>query len=160
MLGFVRAPVVTTAMQVASRLFLVWGVNYLVPEIHTHWSFTTMMVAWSIAEIVRYGYYTLHLSSGVPGFISWVRYHFFFILYPLGVFSELMMIYQALPYAHHVHPLYYYLLVVVALVYIPGKSKLFIKIYMLTLFKGFPVLFSHMLNQRKKYMRGDLKKKE
>ncbi|KAI7891819.1 tyrosine phosphatase-like protein [Mucor mucedo] len=144
MFGLVRAPVITTAMQVASRLFLVWGVNYLVPEIHSHWSFTTMMLAWSVAEIVRYSYYALHLSSGVPGFISWVRYHFFFVLYPLGVFSELMMIYQALPFAHNVHPLYYYLLVAVALVYIPG----------------FPVLFSHMLAQRKKYMRGDLKKKE
>lgn len=107
-------------MQVASRLFLVWGVNYYVPEIHTHWSFTTMIIAWSIAEIVRYSYYTLHLSSGVPGFISWVRYNFFFVLYPLGVFSEMMMVYQALPYAKAIHPLYYYALIAVVLVYIPG----------------------------------------
>ncbi|OBZ87404.1 Very-long-chain (3R)-3-hydroxyacyl-CoA dehydratase PASTICCINO 2 [Choanephora cucurbitarum] len=142
LLGWVRAPVMTTAMQVASRLFLVWGVNYIVPEIHTHWSFTTMIIAWSIAELVRYSFYTFHLSGGIPGFVSWARYNFFFVLYPLGVFSEMMMVYQALPYAKAIDPLYYYGLIAVALIYIPG----------------FPVLFSHMLVQRKKYMRGDTKK--
>ncbi|CAO3597947.1 unnamed protein product [Absidia cylindrospora] len=36
--GWVRAPFMTTLMQVLSRLLLVWGVNYLFPEIHTHGS--------------------------------------------------------------------------------------------------------------------------
>lgn len=143
LLGWVRAPVMTTVMQVASRLFLVWGVNYMVPEIHTHWSFSTMVIAWCIAECTRYTFYTFHLASGVPSIVSWARYNFFFVLYPLGVFSELMMVYQALPYAKAIDPLYYYGLIVVALIYAPG----------------FPVLFSHMLVQRKKYMKGDLKKK-
>lgn len=108
-------------MQVASRLFLVWAVNYVVPEIHMHWSFTTMVIAWSIAEIVRYSFYTFHLTSGVPGIVSWARYNFFFVLYPLGVFSEMMMVYQALPYAKLINPLYYYGLIAVALVYVPGN---------------------------------------
>ncbi|ORE09777.1 PTPLA-domain-containing protein [Rhizopus microsporus var. microsporus] len=144
-LGFVRAPIMTTLMQVASRLFLVWGVNYFVPEIHTHWSFSTMVIAWSIAECTRYAFYIFHLSGGgVPGLISWARYNFFLVLYPLGVFSEMMMVYQALPYAKAIHPAYYFGLIAVALIYIPG----------------FPVLFSHMLAQRRKYARGDLKKKQ
>jgi very-long-chain (3R)-3-hydroxyacyl-CoA dehydratase len=33
LLGWVRSPVVTTAMQVASRLFLVWGVTELFPSV-------------------------------------------------------------------------------------------------------------------------------
>ncbi|KAG1051283.1 hypothetical protein G6F43_006503 [Rhizopus delemar] len=143
--GFVRAPIMTTGMQVASRLFLVWAVNFVVPEIHSHWSFSTMVIAWSIAECTRYVFYIFHLSGGgVPSVISWARYNFFLILYPLGVFSEMMMVYQALPYAKAINPLYYYGLIAVALVYIPG----------------FPVLFSHMLVQRKKYARGDLNKKK
>ncbi|KAL9539291.1 hypothetical protein MBANPS3_010345 [Mucor bainieri] len=145
LLGWVRAPFMTTAMQVASRLFLVWAVNDVVPEIHTHWSFTTMVIAWSIAECVRYIFYVFHLSGGeVPSLIMWARYNFFLVLYPVGVFSEMMMVYQALPYAKVIHPLYFYGLIAVALVYIPG----------------FPVLFSHMLAQRKRYMRGELKKKK
>ncbi|KAL0090615.1 tyrosine phosphatase-like protein [Phycomyces blakesleeanus] len=143
-LGWVRAPIMTTLMQVVSRLFLVWGVNYMFPEIHTHWSFTTMTIAWCIAECVRYSFYTFHLASTVPKAISWARYTFFLVLYPAGVSSELMMVYQALPYAKQFHPAYYYALIAAGLVYAPG----------------FPILFSHMLVQRKKYFRGDSKKTE
>ncbi|KAI9247349.1 tyrosine phosphatase-like protein [Sporodiniella umbellata] len=145
LVGFVRAPFMTTLMQVASRLFLVWGVNYFVPEIHSHWSFSSMTIAWSIAECTRYIFYIFHLlGGGVPALVSWARYNFFFILYPLGVGSEMTMVYQALPYAKLISPWYYFALIAVALIYIPG----------------FPVLFSHMLVQRKKYNRGDMKKKQ
>ncbi|KAI9479563.1 tyrosine phosphatase-like protein [Zychaea mexicana] len=136
--GFVRAPVMTTAMQVASRLFLVWGVNYIFPEVQSHWAFSTMMIAWSVTECIRYSYYTLNLIGQVPKFLTWARYNFFLVLYPLGVGSELMMVYQALPYAYEWNPYYYYFMIVVALVYLPG----------------FPVLFMHMLAQRKKYLKG------
>ncbi|KAI9480483.1 MAG: tyrosine phosphatase-like protein [Benjaminiella poitrasii] len=144
MLGLVRTPVMTTAMQVASRLFLVWAVNAPLPEIHAHPSFATMVLAWSVAELVRYMYYIFLLSNGgtvVPGIVAWLRYNAFLVLYPVGVASELVMVYQALPYANALSPLYFYALIAVALVYIPG----------------FPVLFSHMLVQRRKYQRGELK---
>ncbi|KAI7866996.1 tyrosine phosphatase-like protein [Spinellus fusiger] len=139
--GLVRAPFMTTAMQVASRLFLVWCINYLFPAIHTHGSFTTMTIAWCIAECIRYSYYAFNLVSTVPKAISWARYTFFFVLYPAGVGSELVMIYQALPYAQQWSSVYYYMVIAVALTYIPG----------------FPILFSHMLVQRKKYFRGEAK---
>ncbi|KAI8372749.1 tyrosine phosphatase-like protein [Radiomyces spectabilis] len=143
-LGWVRAPLLTTTLQVISRLFLVWGVNYMFPAIHTHWSFTTMVTAWSIAECVRYAYYTFHLASSVPAIISWARYTFFLVLYPAGVSSEIMMVYKALPYARQFHEAYFLALVIATFVYIPG----------------FPLLFSHMLVQRKKYLRGNFKKAE
>ncbi|KAI8139480.1 tyrosine phosphatase-like protein [Fennellomyces sp. T-0311] len=135
---FVRAPVTTTAMQVASRLFLVWGVNYLFPEVRSHWSFSTMMIAWSVTECIRYSYYSLNLIGHVPRFLTWARYNFFLVLYPLGVASELTMIYVALPYAKEWRMPYYAGMFIVILSYLPG----------------FPVLFIHMLTQRKKYMKG------
>ncbi|ORY96588.1 tyrosine phosphatase-like protein [Syncephalastrum racemosum] len=137
-LGFVRAPVVTTGLQVVSRLFLVWGVNYMFPEVRSHWSFSTMMIAWSIAELVRYSYYACNLLGQVPRILTWARYNLFLILYPTGVGSELMMVYVALPFAKAWNVNYYYFLIVASLVYLPG----------------FPVLFSHMLAQRKKYLKG------
>ena len=39
MLGFVSSPVVTTVMQVYSRLQLVWGIFYIVPESRHHLGF-------------------------------------------------------------------------------------------------------------------------
>ncbi|ORX44243.1 PTPLA-domain-containing protein [Hesseltinella vesiculosa] len=124
LIGWVRAPFMTTLMQVLSRLLLVWGVNYLFPQIHTHGSYTTMIIAWCIAELVRYSFYAFNLVTGsVPFAISWARYNFFLVLYPLGVGSELMMIYQSLPFADKVHPFYVYFLVGSALTYVPGKEK-------------------------------------
>lgn len=166
-IGFVRAPVTTTAMQVASRLFLVWGVNYMFPAIGTHVSFSTMMIAWSIAECVRYSYYATNLLGSVPGFLNWARYNLFFVLYPMGVGSELTMVYQSLPYAQEWNPLYFYFLIGTSLVYLPGKKSFY---YSCGLFckgiskanyicTGFPVLFLHMVSQRRKYMKSSQEKK-
>ena len=35
LLGWVRSPLPTTLMQVASRLYSVWGVTYLFPEVRS-----------------------------------------------------------------------------------------------------------------------------
>lgn len=123
MLGWVRTSVSTTFTQVLSRVFLVWGVNYLFPEIHTHWSFTTMVISWSIAECVRYSYYFFNLAGGVPSIVNWLRYTLFFVLYPTGAGSEVMMMYVSLPFAKAWNELYYYLLIFLMLVYIPGKKR-------------------------------------
>ncbi|KAJ1341997.1 hypothetical protein BSLG_003402 [Batrachochytrium salamandrivorans] len=50
--GAVKSPVGTTAMQVASRLFLI-ALCYLLPNtgIREHVAFTTMVLAWSITEV-------------------------------------------------------------------------------------------------------------
>ena len=56
-------------MQVASRLFLIWAVvdpfyAATAPSIF----YISMLVAWSSAEVVRYGYFALNLNGGIPGF--------------------------------------------------------------------------------------------
>lgn len=162
-LGFVRAPVTTTFLQVVSRLFLVWAVNYMFPDVRSHWSFSTMMIAWSIAECVRYSYYGFNLLGNVPRILTWARYNFFLVLYPLGVGSELLMVYNALPLAYKWNPMYFYFLIAASLVYVPGKlsslDRLWLRraktfnVYCFSLLVGFPVLFSHMLVQRKKYLK-------
>ncbi|KAK3808333.1 MAG: tyrosine phosphatase-like protein [Benniella sp.] len=138
LLGFVKSPVGTTAMQVASRLLLVWGICTLipVPEVRTHWSFTTMTIAWSITECIRYSYYALNLVNLGPSWLVWCRYTFFFILYPVGAGSEALEIYQAIPFAHNVHPAYYYYLWAMIAIYPPG----------------FFVMYTHMIGQRKRYL--------
>lgn len=147
----------TTGLQVVSRLFLVWGVNYMFPEVRSHWSFSTMMIAWSIAELVRYSYYACNLLGQVPRILTWARYNLFLVLYPTGVGSELMMVYTALPFAKAWNVNYYYFLIVASLVYLPGMPlQGFWRYTGRThfLFIGFPVLFSHMLAQRRKYLKG------
>lgn len=142
LLGIVRSPLLTTVAQVASRLLVVIGIFALLPETPAAHSivYITLLFAWSITEIVRYLFYffTLTSKNGPPHFIKMLRYNMFLVLYPTGVASELIIIYSALPIAKAKYSVYYkYLLIFSMLTYIPGL----------------PMLFLHMLAQRKKMMK-------
>lgn len=139
LLGVVRAPLLTTLMQVASRFLLVWGIAYQFPESTRHNpAYATMLLAWSITEVVRYSYFVFSLSGvGVPKLWTWLRYNTFLVLYPLGVASECWCVYSAIPLASQLKPEFGYALWAILAIYIPG----------------FYVLFTHMLKQRSKIMR-------
>ncbi|KAI9749412.1 MAG: hypothetical protein M4579_006878 [Chaenotheca gracillima] len=92
--GIVRAPVSTTAIQVASRFLLVWGIVDQFPqETSRSLAYSTMLLAWSFTEVVRYGYFVGVLRGGVPNFLPWLRYNTFYVLYPLGISSPMHFLY-------------------------------------------------------------------
>ncbi len=102
--GLVRSPVLTTVMQVASRFLLVWGVVDRFPQVAQDerfggcYAYAGMLAAWSVTEVVRYGYFAMALGWGVekvPGVVKWARYNGFWVLYPLGIGSECFLIYLA-----------------------------------------------------------------
>ncbi|WVO13685.1 hypothetical protein L204_101306 [Cryptococcus depauperatus] len=97
-LGWVRSPVGTVTAQVASRIWTVWGVIEAVPHI-THRSplFTTMLLAWSLTEVIRYTFYTLSLLSVSSPALNYLRYTTFIPLYPLGAGSEAFLSFSTLP---------------------------------------------------------------
>lgn len=80
-----------------------------------------MLVAWSITEVIRYSYFVLTLSGASPGFIAWLRYNTFYVLYPLGISSECWMIYAAIAPARKLRREYAWVLQAILLIYIPGK---------------------------------------
>ena len=62
-------------MQVASRLLLLWGiVNNYPATTSSSPAYSTMLVAWSVAEVIRYSYFVLNMRGSVPGFVRWLRY--------------------------------------------------------------------------------------
>ncbi|KAH8600470.1 tyrosine phosphatase-like protein, partial [Bisporella sp. PMI_857] len=95
-IGLVRAPISTTGMQVASRLLLVWGIVNNFPSLAKSAGYSSMLVAWSVTEVIRYSYFVLSLSGYSPGFITWLRYNTFYVLYPMGISSECWLIYKAI----------------------------------------------------------------
>ncbi|CAG8438683.1 8718_t:CDS:2 [Ambispora leptoticha] len=119
--GLVKSPIMTTIIQVTSRLFLVWGVVDLFPEVRTHLAFTTMTIAWSVTESIRYAYYGFSLLNIQPALILWARYTFFFILYPLGAGSEAILVYQSLAYSKGYNHTYYLVEIFALLTYPPGE---------------------------------------
>lgn len=133
--GKVRSPVFTTAMQVALRLLIVWGICFFNNQLPANRSvaYVLLTVAWAVTEIIRYLYYAHHLRDpqNVPRWLLWLRYTTFYVLYPLGVASECYMIWATIPYVGTLTKALFW---VVLLAYIPG----------------FYTLFTYMIKQRKK----------
>ncbi|XP_059049202.1 very-long-chain (3R)-3-hydroxyacyl-CoA dehydratase 2 [Achroia grisella] len=147
--GLVPSSVFVVLMQVYSRVFLVCGILLVTYGATISPGIALCVFAWSITEIIRYGYYTLNLVNGVPRLLLFLRYSTFLILYPLGITGELLCMYHALdeiaekniftmtmPNDWNILFNYYYFVIFYMILYIPL----------------FPVLFGHMLSQRRKML--------
>ncbi|KAJ3499808.1 hypothetical protein NLJ89_g10056 [Agrocybe chaxingu] len=95
--GWVKSPIATTAIQVSSRLFLVWGVAEQFPEVRSNPLYTSMVLAWAMTEVIRYSFYACNLLGSNPYPLLYLRYTTFFVLYPLGASSEAFLTYATLP---------------------------------------------------------------
>ncbi|KAF4984537.1 hypothetical protein FDECE_17064 [Fusarium decemcellulare] len=137
LLGVVRAPLLTTLMQVSSRFLLVWAIVDVFPFLAQSPFYSSMLVAWSVTEIIRYSFFALSLSGLQPKFLTWLRYNTFFILYPVGIFSECTLIWLATNPAGEVNELYKYALYAILAIYVPGSY----------------ILYTHMMSQRRKVIR-------
>jgi very-long-chain (3R)-3-hydroxyacyl-CoA dehydratase len=125
-------------MQVASRFVLVWGVLYPFPHLAAHQAYSTMLLAWSATEVVRYTFFALSLSGVNWDWFTRFRYSTFLPLYPLGIGSECVLIWNAIatPAASELHPWYPAFLTAVLATYVPGSY----------------ILYTHMLSQRRKVL--------
>lgn len=57
----------------------------------------SLLTAWGVTEIIRYSFYAFKQVGDAPAALTWLRYTTFIVLYPLGVSSELALIWLALP---------------------------------------------------------------
>jgi hypothetical protein len=57
-----------------------------------------MLLAWFIAEIIRYAYYVSGMFNVQGKLITWLRYSAFIICYPVGVVSEFFIMYTVFKY--------------------------------------------------------------
>ncbi|TIB37996.1 hypothetical protein E3P86_01915 [Wallemia ichthyophaga] len=96
-IGLVRSPLPTTAMQVASRLYIVYYIAPLFVQAQYNFIYTTMIIAWSLTEIIRYSFYATSLVGRKSSVLNWLRYTTFYVLYPLGAGSEATLIASTLP---------------------------------------------------------------
>ncbi|KAI9931282.1 hypothetical protein AWENTII_004527 [Aspergillus wentii] len=166
LVGIVRAPVFTTLMQVSSRILVVWGIMYLFHDRGDgnggivggdfegldftaitstgpgaqlgDYAFLGCLGAWGVTECIRYGFFALQVwGSGVPAWWTWLRYNTFYVLYPLGITSECILVVKALGPAAKLHPLYWWFLVAVLAIYVPGSY----------------ILYTYMMAQRRKVLK-------
>ena len=147
LVGLVRANPMTTIVQVASRLQLLL-VYYYVEEARESSGLLPMIVAWGLVEIVRYLYLALNMFGISPRWLTWLRYSLFYVLYPLGVYGEMKVLFDSLPTLQSKNILSFslpneynfefsfaaYIWILLYVVYLPGLY----------------VQYTHMMHQRKK----------
>lgn len=119
-----------------------------------------MLIAWATTEVIRYTYFALKQfgDSAVPYSLHWLRYSAFLILYPIGISSEVAMMYKALvgP-AKGFASWYPYVLISILLGYIPGEFESFYSpfcVWETNSATGSFILYTHMLSQRRKQVGG------
>jgi very-long-chain (3R)-3-hydroxyacyl-CoA dehydratase len=81
LLKLAAGSVVTTFLQIVSRLYVAWVVLPAQDSLPV-WNYV-MFVAWSLAEVIRFQYYVRKNSSG----LLFLRYNAFIVLYPMGVLT-------------------------------------------------------------------------
>lgn len=163
--GLVKSPVAITALQVASRVFILFGIVNPLQERTTRGgvllgrfgdfslelNFTSLVSAWSIAEIIRYGFFAFK-ELGIDLYLmKWLRYTGFIVLYPVGVGSEISMIWLALPTIKETH---------MWSIDMPNTWNFGFDFYIMcwvaiaSYIPFFPQLYFYMLSQRKKVLGG------
>ncbi|PVF95434.1 PTPLA-domain-containing protein [Serendipita vermifera] len=109
-LRLVRSPLQTTVMQVVSRLLVVWWYVESQPAARTSSFYSSMLIAWSFAEMIRSLYYIASLVNLIPpqpntsrpvaiaiNVLTTIRYTAFYVLYPLGAGSEYALLLKGFP---------------------------------------------------------------
>lgn len=108
----VSSPVMTVALQVSSRLLLVWGYTRVFSQCQSDWSLYLMVISWACVEVPRYMFYVFKELPGgkVPYPLFWLRYSLFMILYPTGISGELLQMWASVAVTKAVVPVphYYY----------------------------------------------------
>ena len=71
--GLVPAAVMTTLMQVYSRVFIMWAVVEGVAGVRDSIGILIVSYAWGVTEVIRYAYYFFSLVNAVPYILKWCR---------------------------------------------------------------------------------------
>lgn len=129
------------------------------PSLGRSAAYSSMLYAWSVTEVIRYSFFVVTLSGYQPGFIKWLRYNTFYFLYPLGISSECYLIYKGVQKAKESRKISYgqelaWLYQLILFIYIPGKMLDPCVERTELILAGSYILFTHMMAQRKKVIRG------
>lgn len=68
-----------------------------ITQARTNPLYASMVLAWSMTEVVRYTFYASSLIGQPPYLLTYLRYTMFYILYPIGAGSEAFLTYSTLP---------------------------------------------------------------
>ena len=144
--GIVKTSILSTSIQIIGRISIVLLLQFVPVEVS--YGYLIIFFAWSSIEIVRYSYYILNLikknysNFNIPYLLIWCRYTFFIVLYPIGSFGEMLIIYNAQKYFNKI-------ILWKNNVFNIYVGNLFYPIYILFL-PGLIFMYGYLFKQRKK----------
>lgn len=151
-LKLVKSPLITTIIQVMSRITIVYILSKVKSSVSI--GYILLSFAWGITEMVRYTYYYISLIQKnyntkfeVPYPLVWSRYSFFIVLYPIGVLGELITLWHStieLKNYSFLNINIAYIIYFSFVLYIPGLT----------------VLYTYLLRQRRSIFKKLKEKKE
>lgn len=170
--GVVAASATTTALQVFSRVWVVWAIFEVAPQSTTSFFTLLCVTSWACVEVPRYSYLAskefskllagsrdAEKAAEAPYPLKWIRYSLFAVLYPTGISGELGCMYQAIQFLM-ANPVLIPIKVQPELPPICSPPLLWFVIFVaLTYVSGAPTMYTHMVKQRKKYLGGASKSK-
>ena len=137
-LNLTKGSAVTSFSQFIGRNAVLFG--FVVPLQQTNVAVFYMYLAWAISEVIRYPFYAFSTLKMDFFPIVYLRYTTFIVLYPIGVMSELSVLYQAFPIAT-ADPRYWMF---------GGYIKFIMLPYMIYAYGvAFPQIFRYLLKTRK-----------
>lgn len=148
--GLVRAPVATTALQVASRLLLLWGAAEPLPGVRAAPAASSMVGAWALTEIPRYAFFAWGAAAGAaPHWLGLLRYSTFIPLYPIGAGSEMVVLWKALPLLRDTR---LYSVALPNTVNFAFDFAVCCAFLLLMYIPGLPYMYMHMIRQRRRFV--------
>ncbi|EOA83495.1 hypothetical protein ACJQWK_00257 [Exserohilum turcicum] len=142
--GIIKSPVSTTALQVVTRVIQVWMVWFCFPgSTASSSAYVALVLAWSVADGIRYLYLALNMHGKAPALLVWLRYSMFYPLYPIGIGAEWWLLYRAIEPGARISwvipPVFYFCL----MLYVPGSYT----------------MYTYMIKQRRKTL-GSTRKRQ
>jgi very-long-chain (3R)-3-hydroxyacyl-CoA dehydratase len=127
LLKLVNGRIVTTALQIISRIYISWVILPAQDSLVV-WNYV-MFTAWSLAEIIRFQYYLRRGSKTM----LFLRYNAFIVLYPMGFLTgELPLLWK----------------------YYAAQGSLFDLFMIANFIPCWPYLYWHMFRQRRSKAEG------
>lgn len=117
-------------IQIGARLMILYFVFSFCKEEIFKAIVHLMFIAWCTAEVIRYAYYISELYKEKHNKFLWLRYNAFIICYPIGLICEIYILIN---------------------VFVISSSflKILIVLILLAYVIAFPMLYLHLLKQRK-----------
>nr|CAB3251726.1 very-long-chain (3R)-3-hydroxyacyl-CoA dehydratase 3-like [Phallusia mammillata] len=146
-LGIVKSPWYLTFMQVSGRTFAFFCMWLVGPEHLPRCAVWDLFVVWSCIEVIRYPYYMLQTYNMDLKPLTWLRYHAWILLYPIGGFSEYSVITSA---ARRFSEESMYALTLPNPLNFSLSLSAFLHVYVVFLFVGIMGLMRHLWKMRQR----------